>query len=110
MNYFIRLVFTLALLAVISVVFAQDSPGHVVYSHQDVFDCSVYHGANYAIAGAVYNKANGQIVSTWWIGTNLGSGKRAKKSHSGTTITVKIQSRTPYNTYVTVASNQCSSP
>ena len=84
--------------------------GRVVYTHQDWFECPVYHSNNYAIAGAVYNKADRQIVTTWWIALSLGNGQRAKKSYSGTIITVKIQQRTPYGTYITVASNKCSSP
>ena len=110
MNQLVRFGWILILLAAISTVVAQSSSGNVAKSHQDWFSCTVYYGDNHVIAGAVYNKADRQIVSTWWIALSLGNGQRAKKSYSGTRITVKIQKRTPYNTYVTVASNQCSSP
>ena len=108
MKQLIRKAWTLVLLVAISATFAQGSSGSVVRSHQDVFDCSVYHGNSFAIAGAAYNKVDRTIVSTWWINWSLLSNQRKSKSFSGRNVTVKIRQRTPYNTWFTAASNTCS--
>lgn len=108
MNQLIRMTWALALILATFATHGQGSSDRVVYSHQDVFDCSVYHGTSYAIAGAAYNKADGQIVSTWWINWRLRSNQRKSKSFSGNNVTVKIKQRTPYNTWFTAASKTCS--
>ncbi len=109
MKRIVRIGLALLLLAAVSTVWGRGESAIVPLSHQDQFDCSVYYQDNYAIAAASYNIADGNVVHTWWIGDRLTHGRSKTKSYSGSKITVKIRVRTPYNTYLTLASETCSS-
>lgn len=109
MNRIVQIGLALMLLAAVSTVLGQRESDIVAFSHQDKLACSVYYLDNYAIASAVYNVADGSIVHSWWSGDVLSNGRSKTKSHSGSSITVKIRVRTPYNTYLTLASETCRS-
>ena len=108
MNCLVRIGLALLLLAAVSTVWGRGEPAIIPLSHQKQFNCAVYYKDNYAIAAAAYNIADGKIVHTWWKGDLLSNGRSKTKSHRGTKLTVKIRVRTPYNTYVTLASETCS--
>ncbi len=70
--------------------------------------CDVEHRNGKAHAGYVYHLPSGLIQTSWWNEYVMQDGQYATKSEDAETITVKIRQRTPYNTYVTVASKHCS--
>lgn len=77
------------------------------HTEEKVEHCDVDHARGKAYAGYVYHLATGKVVTSWWNEVELPSSYIATKTHDFDVITVKIRVRTPYNSYVTVASRRC---
>ena len=80
------------------------SASHASYSHGH---CDLRHGSSKVYASYTFHDSSGIVVGSSWDRRKLATGQKATKSHSGGLFSVKIHQRTPYNTYVTVASKSC---
>ncbi|MCY3796344.1 MAG: hypothetical protein OXG23_04605 [Chloroflexi bacterium] len=70
--------------------------------------CNVRHGGSIVYVGYTFHTATGKVVASSWDRRKLAPDETATKAHDDDVITVKIRVRTPYHTYVTVASKSCS--
>ena len=80
-------------------------PLHASYSDGH---CNLRKGDSIVYVGYTFHTATGKVVASSWDRRKLAPDETATKAHDDDVITVKIRVRTPYHTYVTVASKSCS--